>query len=125
MKKSLVALSAIGVLLSNMAFAHPHHGKHNPEFKKAVGECFAEAGVKKPDFKDKQDRKNAPKSEQKASAKDQQGKSEHKHKHHKHPKFEMTDAQKSQVESCLKQKGFEKPAKPEFKKGQAPKTEQK
>lgn len=142
MKKSLIALSTIGVLLSNMAFAHPNHGKHphNPEFHKAIGECFAEAGVKKPEMpqelKDKKfaDKANLQKAD-KANGinrpeppKDANGNPlpmPPKHKHGKHPKFEMTDAQKSQVESCLKQKGFEKPAKPEFKNGQAPKAEQK
>lgn len=143
MKKSLIALSTIGVLLSNMAFAQAPqaHPKHNPEFHKAIGECFAEAGVKKPEMpKELKDKKSADKTNlQKADKANGTNRPEPpkdangnplpmppKHKHgKKHPKFDLTEAQRTQVDACLKQKGFEKPAKPEFKNGQAPKAEQK
>lgn len=136
-------LSVVGVLLSNMAFAQTqqNHPKHNPEFKKAVSECFAQAGVKKPEMpKEPKDKKFADRAEKVGKTdkandttrpeppKDANGNPlpmPPKHKHGKHPKFEMTDAQRTQVDACLTQKGFEKPAKPEFKNGQAPKAEQK
>lgn len=110
MKKSILALSSVAVLFSSMAFAHPHHGKphHSPEFRKAIGECFTEAGIEKP-------AKPTP-SADKQSGLDNRAEKPHGN----HPKFELTDAQKSQIDACLAKKGFEKPAKPEHKPAQKP-----
>lgn len=105
MKKSILALSSVAVLFSSMAFAHPQHGKphHNPEFHKAIGECFAEAGVAKPTM-------SAPTAD-KPSADNQTAQKPRG----EHPKFTLTDAQKTQVDACLAKKGIEKPAMPEHR----------
>lgn len=127
MKKSILALSSVAVLFSGMAFAHPPHGKphHNPEFHKAMDECLAQAGAQKPEFKETDGKPaHAKKGERpeikEGQAKEGQGKPFHKHGNH--PKLELTDAQKSQLDTCLTQKGFEKPAKPEHKPEQKPTT---
>lgn len=126
MKKSVTLFSTLAVLFASTAFAQApqkQHPKHNPEFRQAMSECLAQAGVKKPESpKVAQTNKQADKKE---LPKDKNGNpqpKEFKGKHGKHPKFEMTDAQRTQVDSCLKQKGFEKPAKPHHK---APKTTEK
>lgn len=113
MKKSIALLSTIAVLFTSTAFAQApqkQHPKHNPEFHKAIGECLAQAGIKKPElpqeFKDKADKKAWKKETD-----GHQFPKEFKGKHDKHPKLEMSDAQRTQVDSCLKQKGFEKPTK--------------
>lgn len=122
MKKSILALSSIAVLFSSMAFAHPPHGKphHNPEFHKAMDECLAQAGVQKPEFKETDGKPAHAKKGERPEIKEGQGKPFHKHGNH--PKLELTDAQKSQLDTCLTQKGFEKPAKPEHKPEQKPAT---
>lgn len=132
MKKSILALSSVAVLFSSMAFAHPPHGKphHNPEFHKAMDECLAQAGVQKPEFKEtdgkpayakKGERPEIKEGQAKESqAKEGQGKPFHKRGNH--PKLELTNAQKSQLDTCLTQKGFEKPAKSEHKPEQKPTT---
>lgn len=132
MKKSILALSAISLLASNFAFAQGNHQgnhpKHNPAFKTAMAECASEAGIKKPEFN--KDHKPEPKQGEQATSermpntdrpappqgtKDAQGKPRHAHnKHHQgqHPKFEMTQEQRTLLNACLTKKGFEKPQKP-------------
>lgn len=104
MKKSILALLSASVLFSGMAFAHPHHSKphHSPEFHKAIGECFTEAGIAKP-------AKPAPSAD-----------NQNEKPRGERPKFTLTDSQKTQVDACLAQKGFEKPAKPEHKPERKP-----
>lgn len=127
MKKSILALTAVSLLASNFAFAHGNHQgnhKHNPEFRQAMSECMAEAGIKKPEFKkdgkpelkkgDQAQSERTPNTDRPEPPKDAQGKPAHphgKHSHGKHPKFEMTDEQRTKVDACLTQKGIEKPQK--------------
>lgn len=126
MKKSVTLFSTLAVLFASTAFAQApqkQHPKHNPEFRQAMSECLAQAGVKNPNHQKLPKPTNKP--TKKELPKDKNGNpqpKEFKGKHGKHPKFEMTDAQRTQVDSCLKQKGFEKPAKPHHK---APKTTEK
>ncbi|WP_066805232.1 hypothetical protein [Moraxella oblonga] len=126
MKKSILALTAISFLASNFAFAHGNHQgnhpKHNPEFHQAMSECMAQAGIEKPKFdkdtkpelkKDGQAKnERTPNTDRPEPPKDAQGRPM-RPQHGKHPKLEMTDAQRSQVDACLAKKGFEKPQKPQ------------
>lgn len=129
MKKSILALTAISFLAGNLAFANTdtnnNRPKHNPEFHKAIGECMAEAGIKKPEFNKDDKSTDAKKSERSTKAeraqKAQNGERSEPPKdaqgnlikppfsHGKHPKFEMTDEQRTKVDACLTKKGIEKP----------------
>lgn len=126
MKKSILALTAISFLAGNLAFANTdtnnNHPKHNPEFHKAIGECMAEAGIKKPEFKKdgKSDTKKGeqtktertPNTDRPELPKDTQGnQAKPPFAHGKHPKFKMTDEQRAKVDACLASKGIEKPQK--------------
>lgn len=115
MKKSIIALSAVSLLVGNLAFANSNtnnHPKHNPEFHKAIGECMAEAGIKKPEFKKDNQTKaeRTPNTDRPEPPKDAQGNPiKPPFAHGKHPKFEMTDEQRAKIDACLTSKGIEKP----------------
>lgn len=121
MKKSILALTAISFLAGNLAFANTdtnnNHPKHNPEFHKAIGECMAEAGIKKPEFKkdgkpeakkgDQTKSERTPSTDRPEPPKDAQGNPIKPNG--KHGKFKMTDEQRTKVDACLTKKGIEKP----------------